>query len=50
MLSRRTGVESPGRTRGDRVYQQILADHGEFEEVGTIVDAGVYEDLGNEVL
>ena len=30
--------------------QQILDDHGEFEEVGTIVDAGVYEDLGSEVL
>jgi hypothetical protein len=30
--------------------QQVLDDHGEFEEVGTIVDAGVYEDLGSEVL
>jgi hypothetical protein len=30
--------------------QRILDDHGEFEEVGTIVDAGVYEDLGSEVL
>ena len=30
--------------------QQTLDNHGEFEEVGTIVDAGVYEDLGSEVL
>ena len=30
--------------------QEILDDHGEFEEVGTIVDAGVYEELGHEVL
>lgn len=30
--------------------QDIIDKHGEFEEVATIVDAGVYEDLGNEVL
>ena len=30
--------------------QQILDDHDEFNAVGTIVDAGVYEDLGSEVL
>jgi hypothetical protein len=30
--------------------QQILDEHGEFEEVGTIVDAGIYEELGHEVL
>jgi hypothetical protein len=30
--------------------QDILDDHGEFREVATIVDAGVYEDLGSEVL
>ena len=30
--------------------QDILAKHGEFREVGTIVDAGVYEDLGQEVI
>jgi hypothetical protein len=30
--------------------QQILENHGEFEAVGKIVDAGVYEDLGSEVL
>ncbi len=28
----------------------IRDKHGEFEEVATIVDAGVYEDLGDEVL
>ena len=27
-----------------------LQKHGEFEEVGTIVDAGVYEDLGQEII
>jgi hypothetical protein len=30
--------------------EQILANHDEFNEVGTIVDAGVYEELGSEVL
>ena len=30
--------------------QRVLENHGQFREVGTIVDAGVYEDLGNEVL
>jgi hypothetical protein len=30
--------------------QEILENHGEFEDVGKIVDAGVYEDLGSEVL
>jgi hypothetical protein len=30
--------------------QEILDDHDEFNAVGTIVDAGVYEDLGDEVL
>jgi len=30
--------------------QAILDDHDVFREVGTIVDAGVYEDLGDEVL
>ena len=30
--------------------QHILDNHGEFREVATIVDAGVYEDLGREVL
>jgi hypothetical protein len=30
--------------------QQILENHAELDEVGTIVDAGVYEDLGDEVL
>ena len=30
--------------------EQILANHDEFRDVGTIVDAGVYEDLGSEVL
>jgi hypothetical protein len=30
--------------------QSILDDHDAFREVGTIVDAGVYEDLGDEVL
>ena len=30
--------------------QQILANHSEFEEVATITDAGVYEELGSEVL
>jgi hypothetical protein len=30
--------------------QEILDDHDLFREVGTIVDAGVYEDLGDEVL
>ena len=30
--------------------EQILANHEEFNEVGTIVDAGVYEELGSEVL
>ena len=29
--------------------QQILDDHGEFTEVATIVDAGLYADLGHEV-
>jgi hypothetical protein len=29
---------------------RILENHGEFRAVGTIVHAGVYEDLGNEVL
>jgi hypothetical protein len=28
----------------------IIESHGEFEEVATIVDAGVYEELGSEVL
>jgi hypothetical protein len=27
-----------------------LQKHGEMEDVGTIVDAGVYEDLGREVI
>jgi hypothetical protein len=27
----------------------ILQEHGEFAEVATIVDAGMYADLGNEV-
>ncbi len=27
-----------------------LENHGVFRDVGTIVDAGVYEDLGSEVL
>jgi len=30
--------------------EQILANHDEFREVGTIVDAGVYEEIGSEVL
>jgi len=30
--------------------EQVLANHDEFNEVGTIVDAGVYEELGSEVL
>ena len=30
--------------------QEILANHDEFNDVGTIVDAGVYEELGSEVL
>jgi hypothetical protein len=30
--------------------QHILDNHGEFNEVARIVDAGVYEDLGREVL
>lgn len=29
---------------------ETLQKHGEFEEVGTIVDAGVYEDIGFEVI
>lgn len=29
---------------------ETLRKHGEFEEVGTIVDAGIYEDLGHEVI
>ena len=29
---------------------KILEEHAEFRAVGTIVDAGVYEDLGDEVL
>jgi hypothetical protein len=29
---------------------RVLEDHGKFREVGTIVHAGVYEDLGQEVL
>lgn len=29
---------------------ETLRKHGEFEEVGTIVDAGVYEDIGLEVI
>jgi hypothetical protein len=30
--------------------ERILQEHAEFRAVGTIVDAGVYEDLGSEVL
>jgi hypothetical protein len=30
--------------------QDIQTKHSEFEEVATIVEAGVYEDLGDEVL
>jgi hypothetical protein len=30
--------------------QKILDEHEELGEVGTIVDAGVYEELGSEVL
>jgi hypothetical protein len=30
--------------------QDTLDKHGEFEEVATIVDGGIYEDLGQEVL
>lgn len=29
---------------------RIVEEHAEFRAVGTIVDAGVYEDLGSEVL
>ena len=29
---------------------RVLENHGRFREVGTIVHAGVYEDLGQEVL
>lgn len=28
----------------------VLENHAEFRDVGTIVNAGVYEDLGSEVL
>lgn len=30
--------------------QDILDKHDEFLDVGTIVDAGVYEDIGHEVV
>jgi hypothetical protein len=30
--------------------EDTIRKHGEFDEVATIVDAGVYEDLGREVL
>jgi hypothetical protein len=30
--------------------ERVLENHGKFREVGTIVHAGVYEDLGHEVL
>src|SRR5215472_1755817 len=30
--------------------QTILDQHGEVEAMGTIVDAGVYEDIGHEVI
>lgn len=30
--------------------QDVIQHHAAFEEVATIVDAGVYEDLGREVL
>lgn len=30
--------------------QDVMEHHAAFEEVATIVDAGVYEDLGREVL
>lgn len=28
--------------------EQIIEEHAEFTDVATIVDAGLYEDLGNE--
>lgn len=38
------------RWTGEFSRTDTLRKHGEFEEVGTIVDAGVYEDLGHEVI
>ena len=32
------------------ILEQILENHEEFNDVGTIIDAGVYEELGSEVL
>ena len=32
------------------IGEEAVDDHDEFNAVGTIVDAGVYEDLGHEVL
>jgi hypothetical protein len=38
-------------SRWTREFQEaaVLENHAEFTDVATIVDAGVYEDLGNEV-
>lgn len=38
------------RWKAEFAKANILHEHGEFEQVGTIVDAGVYEDLGHEII
>jgi hypothetical protein len=37
------------RWNGEFQTPKIIADHDEFREVATIVDGGLYEDLGGEV-
>lgn len=37
------------RWDGEFREQQTIENHAEFTEVATIVDAGLYEELGNEV-
>ena len=37
------------RWRNEFQQPRIIGDHAEFTDVATIVDAGLYEDLGGEV-